>query len=143
MIKRRNGFTLIELLLVLSTIIILSMIVIPPMSNIINQIKFNHFLQTIESDVLFIQSQAQRKASSRFQIVFTQDEYYVIESTKQLRTEKYPPGTQFKGTLNKKITFGTLGTIKQGDTIRFDTTNKIVKLIFPLGKGRHYVEVSE
>ena len=143
MIKRQNGFTLVELLLVLSTVIILSMIVIPPMANMINQIKFNHFLQTIESDVLFIQSQAQRKASSTFQIVFTKDEYYVIESTKQLRIEKYPPGTKFKGTLSKNITFGALGTIKQGDTIRFEMTNKIVKLIFPLGKGRHYVEVSE
>src|SRR5699024_3700869 len=119
------------------------MIVIPPMSNIINQIKFNHFLQTIESDVLFIQSQSQRKASSRFQIVFTQDEYYVNQSTKQLSKENYPPENEFKGTLNKKITFSTLGKIKQGDTIRFDTTNKIVKIIFPLGKGRHYVEVSE
>lgn len=143
MIRYQGGFTLIELLLVLTTVSILSMIVIPPMSNTINQIKVNHFLQTVESDVLFIQNQSQRKVSSKLKLVFTKNEYHVIESSKRLRVEKYPPGIKLRGSISKNIKYGSLGTIKQGATIRFEMTNKIIKLIFPLGKGRHYVEISQ
>lgn len=137
--NNHNGFTLIELLLVLSIVIILSAIVLPSTANTIDQIKVNQFLKILESDILFIQNQASTTSSKRLRIIFTENYYIVVNTSVEIKRENYPTSMQLRSN-NKEISFSKQGTVKQARTLYFNVANQTVKIIFPFGKGRYYIE---
>lgn len=137
--KPKNGFTLIELLLVLSIVISLSIIVLPSMSKTVDQIKVNQFLKVLESDIFYIQNQAPNYSSKGLRMSFTKDYYRIANSSIEIKREYYPDTMELRRA-NKTVTFSKSGSVTKGDTIRFTIADQIVKFVFPLGKGRYYIE---
>lgn len=137
--NRMEGFTLIELLLVLSIVVTLSVIVLPSMSKTVDQIKVNQFLKVLESDIFFIQNQASEKSSKNMRIIFTKDYYMMINSSIETKRQYYPKTMEYRS-INKAISFSKSGTIKQADSFHFKVADQTIKIIFPFGKGRYYIE---
>lgn len=129
---------MIELLLVLTVIITLSVLVIPSLFNTIQKMETEHFFKELDSDILYIQSESLGKYDN-IRIVFEKTRYR-IHDTKSgtLRSRDYPANLQHHNI--RKIKFSRYGSVKSPSSFLLSNKNKTYLIVFPLGKGRHYIE---
>lgn len=138
MTKSEEGFTLIELLLVLSIVLILSSITIPSMVNVIQEVKVQQFFNELESDVLYAQSSS-LGSDDHVRIIFEETQYRVINTKSGSKlSKKYP--NQLKKKNHQRITFSRSGSVKKPNSFLLSNNDTTYRIVFPLGKGRHYVE---
>ncbi|WP_330948603.1 competence type IV pilus minor pilin ComGD [Virgibacillus sp. MG-45] len=135
-----SGFTLIELLILLAIVSLTLTITTPIALSIYKSQHEKHFFHVMNSDILLIQNIAVGGASQKSKLVFQKDQYTVINSIEQrVETRSYPSGWKLNGQ-NRTIYFKKNGTIGAPGTIVIHTDKNNYKVIFPLGKGRGYVE---
>lgn len=139
--KKQSGFTLVELLLVLSILSILLLLSVPLNISGLQKHQDEQFLETFQYDVLYIQHLATTTTDDkRVYIRFQNDRYSIIENTKTLETRYYPDGWEMDPRTMEELSFKSTGTVRQPGRIKMTSKNNTYFVVFPLGKGRGYVE---
>lgn len=136
-----QGFTLLEVLFVLSVWSLLILLSVPLLfTNIDHQVE-KQFFETLESDILLVQTMSHGKPTDNSSITFNEKTYIVrtFGHHKQVMTRSYPDGWKTDGRSFKKLSFKN-GNIRQPGTILLQSEEADYRIIFPLGKGRGYVE---
>ena len=138
--KQINGFTLIEMLFVVMILGVLIFIAVPIVIKSIERQEIKQFFAVLEADVFFIQNQA-LGTRQNYRIVFDED-YYIILGDKNGNDIKrhYPTHFTQDVKINNRVTFSTQGTIIDPIKLLFKHRDTKYKIVFPLGKGRYYVE---
>ncbi len=138
--KPINGFTLIEMLLAIVVLASLILLAVPPLFSTIQKQETAHFFNVLDSDILFIQNEA-LGTRQNVRIVFDK-EYYSIVAEKQTEEVKryYPKHLTHDVRINNRVSFSNNGTVINPTTFLFKDKSTTYHLVFPLGKGRQYIE---
>lgn len=135
----KNGFTLLEMLFSLSITAVIILIIPPFNHNIIENLKKEQFFTLFQSDVLYIQ-QMQSTTDKNYRIRFFNEYYAIYYEDKSIIKRDFPKDWIVDTRGNNIIVFKRFGTILSPRTIVFKTKSDIYHAIFPLGKGRFYIE---
>lgn len=144
MIPRKNGFTLIEMLFVLSICSIIITLSVPLIFSTLEKQEEKRFLETFEFDVLYMQNLSIGKTDGYLRIEFYEDNYSILNGTtdETLLVRNYPKHVTV--TINtwamKSISFNKNGVIKFPGNVSIVINNTEYILVFPLGKGRFYID---
>ncbi|MEI3611716.1 competence type IV pilus minor pilin ComGD [Pseudogracilibacillus sp. SO30301A] len=138
--KQINGFTMVEMLFALMILSILTLLVVPSIVRTVEKQETNHFFAVLESDILYIQNQA-LGTRDNVRIVFDEEYYVVISEGKTEGIKRhYPEHLKYNNKINNRVAFNNNGTIINPTTFKFKDRKNTYHLVFPLGKGRHYIE---
>lgn len=136
--NKEQGFTIIELLLVLCIVTILTLLVIPSLSHLLKKQQTKHFFAVFESDVMFVQTQALHTVNGT-RITLYKDEYLVLLNNEVKQQRDLPNHLTFISANNARIQYSNSGTILQPYTYVLKEHDTFYHIVFPFGKGRHYV----
>lgn len=136
--QKINGFTLIELLIVLTILTVISLLVVPSAYKTWEKQQTKQFLALLDADIFYIQNKGLGTRDNSH-ILLRKDHYIVALKGQQLYERTYPKHLRFNGK-ESKIYFRAGGTINQPTTYQFVDDEMIYNLIFPFGKGRHYLD---
>lgn len=136
---RQHGFTLIEMLFILMVLSILTVLFIPQIVKTIEKQQSIHFFKLFDSDILFIQNQTMN-SDDTYRITLTKDYYMIVKENREIEKREYPNHLTLSQR-NVRIYFSKSGTVTSPQTIRFQDRYHTYRVVFPLGKGRHYIEV--
>ncbi|WP_405101204.1 competence type IV pilus minor pilin ComGD [Oceanobacillus sp. FSL H7-0719] len=137
---RKNAFTLIEMLLVLSVLSILILFAAPFHASTITKQEEKQFIELFQFDVLLIQNQASIQSKRKMYIRFFDDHYLILHGTNVPYAKRsYPRGWSIVG-INRILEFHNSGTFLSPRTITMYSEDERIAFIFPLGKGRFYIE---
>ncbi|ASK63205.1 hypothetical protein CFK37_14135 [Virgibacillus phasianinus] len=141
----KNGFTLIEVIFVLGALAILLVLSAPIKFAVLDTQKEQQFLTAFENDLLYMQS-ISYLSKDKVGLEIHAD-YYKIVVTKNYKVKdifqrSIPNDWKFDllTIQDNFISFNSSGTIRQPGTIRLRTNKSMYKIVFPLGKGRCYIE---
>ncbi|MFD2046052.1 competence type IV pilus minor pilin ComGD [Ornithinibacillus salinisoli] len=139
--SKRNGFTLVELLFVLAILSILLALTMPLTISTVSNQQENQFFNTFQFDVLYTQNLS-LGSKDYIRIIFNQEDYTILNGTTQeiIATRELPPGWRIDKRNLNSISFNRNGSIRQAGTISVFTGRSTYKIIFPIGKGRGYIE---
>ncbi|SFD53811.1 competence protein ComGD [Lentibacillus persicus] len=139
--KHEAGFTLIEVIFVLAVLSVLILLSAPLKSSVLETKTEETFLNTLEMDLLFMQSMASN-SKSIYKMSFAVPGYYTIKHRDKLfRERKIPEGWRINTrTFKEVITFNESGNLRKSGTFAIHTLNEHYNVICPLGKGRCYIE---
>jgi|SRR5690625_2200697 len=138
--KTINGFTLIEMLFTMVILSLLIFIGVPSLIKVIENQQTKHFFQILNSDIFYIQNQA-LGTRQNIRIMFDEDYYILLHEQKAEEIKRfYPEHLTYKLDINNRISFSNSGTVINPTTFMFTDNNHSYKIVFPLGKGRHYIE---
>lgn len=135
--RKETGFTLSESLIVLAITGVLLLIAVPVSANHLEQYKERAFLEMLEMDLLYAQSEAMSK-KEMIMMQFREEEYSIFsEYEKGMIIKKLPKQYKFIGYGSAPIvSFTTNGSIRKSGQISFKSKNNKYRLILPPGKGR-------
>lgn len=140
---RKNGFSLLEVVFVLGIWSLLFLLAVPLQYSVLDNQEDEQFLKTFQSDILFLQN-ISYASSSRIELVFDHTNHcYTIEGLDEgtLLKRSFPAEWDIdERTMKEGISFNNHGTIRKPGRIQIDTPSTSYQIIFPLGKGRCYVE---
>jgi len=134
----QKGFSLLEVLFVLSIVSIIIVLTAPLNLSILERQQEKQFLETFQSDVLYIQNIAMT-SDQLAEIVFSEDHYTIQIGKKKTEKRFFPSGWQVKAEVVPIITFNEYGTIKKSGTVKVRSRQSAYDIVFPLGKGRCYI----
>lgn len=137
--SKTNGFTVVEVLIVLFLVSMISVLVITAVNQTLLKQATRQFLAIFESDIMLVQSEALATLKSS-RLTFYDDEYVILVNGKQLRHRSIPNHLSFYTVNNSRIQYSNNGTIVQPTTYLLRDRNDLYRIVFPFGKGRHYVE---
>lgn len=139
-LKNETGFTLLELLFVLMIVMLLVWVAFPALHKQYVKHEIDHFFRVFDSDILFIQNQTLEGRD--LWIHLKRDHYIVKERNKNsIHTRHYPKHLGPQSFARHQIEYSNTGSVKNPYTYNFyDVNNKRYKVVFPFGKGRHYIE---
>lgn len=139
--NNRHGFTLVEMLITLSIISTITFLAIPPLFSTYQKWELTNFLNVLEADVLYIQNNSLFDGKY-MHILFMEDHYrlYASDNREDMIIRTYPANFRSKYIINERISFSDTGTVMNPNTLKFSWQDTTIKLIFPFGKGRHYVQ---
>lgn len=136
---RSNGFTLVEMLFVLFVISIFTILFIPNFVKTIEKQQTAQFFDLFSSDIFYIQNQTLNTNESYR--IWLRDDHYLIISNDTMKRRNYPKHLEFTSYSNTRISFSKAGTVINPTTLRFKDRYHSYCVVFPFGKGRHYIEV--
>ncbi|MFD2209165.1 competence type IV pilus minor pilin ComGD [Virgibacillus halophilus] len=133
-----NGFTLLETIFVLGILSLFLVLAIPLSWTFLQKQQEKQFIDTLQSDLLLIQSLSAQE-DDQIKIIFHETDYTVQTSRAKKETQRaYPPGWMHPPRLYTTISFSD-GQVREPGTIKFKINDaKELKFVFPLGKGRGY-----
>ncbi|HLR62415.1 MAG TPA: competence type IV pilus minor pilin ComGD [Lentibacillus sp.] len=139
--KPSNGFTLIEVLFVLVVLSVLILIAAPIQASVLDKKTEESFLETLEMDLLYMQSLSYNSRTN-YRLAFPDQDRYVIKSTahQDILERKVPEGWTINTRVIKTISFNKNGTIREPGTMAIYTPTTHYNLVCPLGKGRCYFD---
>src|SRR5699024_709033 len=135
----KNGFTLVEVLLTLVIIAIIFLIVKPFSIEIIEKKQEEKFLEMLQADILFTQNLAMHTGKYAT-IYFFDGEYRILVERSPYRTREIPNEWIREDYGMRPIGFTSSRKIRKPGTMRIRMTHSLVKVVFPFGKGRNYIE---
>ncbi|MDM8099425.1 MULTISPECIES: competence type IV pilus minor pilin ComGD [Oceanobacillus] len=141
MLQTERGFTLIEALFALSILSIILLLIPRQQVEQIEKLELQHFFDTLEMDVLYLQSTAGTQENDiPYVLKFNPDSYsIVLDRFREIKRE-YPAQFSLVTSFPKNVEFYISGVIKNPQTIRVSLAGEPYQIVFPLGKGRYYVE---
>lgn len=135
-----NGFTLIEVLFVLAILSVLILISTPLQFSALDHKTEESFLETLEMDLLYMQTLSYN-SRSRYRLTFPDQEHYTVSSNQSIILERtVPEGWEVDTRTLKTISFNDNGTIRDSGTFAIQTLTDRYNVVCPLGKGRCYFE---
>ncbi|HLS08042.1 competence type IV pilus minor pilin ComGD [Lentibacillus sp.] len=135
-----NGFTLIEVLFVLGVLSVLVFLSAPLQVSVLDKKTEESFLETLEMDLLYMQSLSYN-SRTHYRLTFPDQGRYVIKKNQATILErKVPEGWKIDARTLPTVSFNKNGTIRAPGTLAIKTLSEQYNLICPLGKGRCYFE---
>jgi competence protein ComGD len=140
-IKGQQGFTLLELLIVLGAWAVLLLLSVPPVFAVLDDQREKQVLETLKSDVLYMQSLSINSPEERLILDIKQNSYSIREFSKHqpLLKRELPAGYTLDSRTAQGISFTKRGSIKKAGTASLKTKKSKYNIIFPLGKARCYI----
>lgn len=138
-IRNNQGFTLIELLIVLAVVSVLLLLTLPKMFDTVVKQQTNHFFETFNSDILYLQNKSLNN-TDRLRIFLRRDQYYLLNNNVEMMDRPYHHSIRLLDYQAPQIVFNRNGNIQQPYTYTFKGNQESYRVIFPFGKGRHYVQ---
>lgn len=140
-LNSNQGFTLLEVIFVLAILSILISLSAPIIFTTLEDQNEKQFFETLNSDLLLIQTASHGTTATDASIVFNDQSYTVrvLGKEEKVMNRTYPTGWKSDGRAFKRISFKN-GTIRQAGTILLQSAESDYRIIFPLGKGRGYIE---
>lgn len=135
----KNGFTFIEMLFVMLAISLFLVLFLPNMMKSIENQRTKHFLEVLYSDILMIQNQSLGKTRN-VQIIFQKDRYIIVYDQKLVEYRTYPEHLNYVERSYNVISFNKHGAVSHLRKYKFKDRSTTYQIVFPLGKGRHYIE---
>lgn len=135
----QRGFTLLEILVVLSIWITILAFSVPFTITLLEKKTEEHILNTFQQDVLYIQNQA-IGSKEYLRIILHKNSYIMVGANNKTEERKLPSGWTINRRTIENISFNQKGSIREAGTIQFITPNNRYNIIFPIGKGRGYIE---
>lgn len=141
--KNKNGFTLIEMLFTLAILSILILLFVPSFNKTVQNQQVNQFLHVLQSDVLYMQNLSTGNKSD-IRMIFNENHYVVTNylSNDIFIERQYPNDVTIQTRTINYVSFNDKGTIRYPGTIQIKSRHKNYRVIFPLGKGRFYIDES-
>lgn len=138
---RKNGFTLLEMLIVLGMWSILILLSAPLLFSSIDKQQEKHFLDTLESDVLYVQNMSIGSPEKNIVLRFNKNQYTIYDNltNESFITRELPPDYVLDPRTARNISFNKRGSISKPGTIALKTKRASYKIVFPLGKARCYI----
>lgn len=141
MLQTERGFTLIETLFALSILSVILLLIPKHQVEQINKLENQHFLGTLEMDVLYVQNKRSTQEISKSYILrFYPDNYSILFNYSTEIRREYPPLFSLDTPFPKDIEFSVGGVIKNPQSIFISFGEERYRIVFPFGKGRFYVE---
>lgn len=139
---KKNGFTLIEMLVTLSILSILFLLTVPVQSELLGKQQEEQFIETLKQDVLFIQNHSSKHTRDEMYIRFYDNHYSILSGVNKPFAERdYPADwTLVASNQTRLLRFVQSGTVLQPRTLVMYTPSEKLFIVFPLGKGRFYIE---
>lgn len=133
------GFSLLEVLVTLSVLAILLSLSVPTMHSLLAKKNEEKILERMENDILYIQNQA-IGSTKNFRIILQENKYIIVGPDQQSIIRDLPSNWTLDRRKLDSISFNENGTIRKAGTISLKTPNNTYRYVFPLGKGRGYLE---
>ncbi|QTM99817.1 hypothetical protein ERJ70_11210 [Sediminibacillus dalangtanensis] len=141
---KAGGFTFIEVMVVLSCIVVLTAVGTTLPLHLFEKQETNDFFQLFDSDLIYLQQSAMLSSERNALYLDPEGHEYTIRTGGTARiilSRKIPKSWNIElRTLKMPLSFNSKGTIKQPGTMIIHTNKRRYKVVFPLGKGRHYYE---
>lgn len=136
-----DGFTLIEMLIVLTILYLIIIISVPLVTSTFAKVEEKQFLNTFQSDVLYLQN-ISIGSKDHIRMMFREDHYEISNYMKNrtLIYRDYPDNMSIDARTMKYVSFNDKGSIRYPGVIHMETALKSYRIVFPLGKGRFYVD---
>lgn len=136
--SNQRGFTMMEMLVVLAITSLLTIFLLPKLSETVRSQEQRHFFTLFESDNLFLQNQMlYRPTYGRINLYRSS---YVINLGNNDLIYRTLPEPLHLTNPNYQISYASSGTIRQPYTYRYKYNNHVYRVVYPFGKGRFYVE---
>lgn len=135
---KEQGFTLLEVLFVLSIISIVLVLSAPLHVETLEKQQGRQFLNTFESDVLYIQNKSMNTGKT-VDMVFRENHYSIRVGLRTEKQRSLPPGWEIDASAIPVLSFNSSGTIRWPGTIHFYSKHAAYDVVCPLGKGRCYI----
>lgn len=137
---KQHGFSLLEVIFVLAVWSIIILISAPLTYSIIDSQQERQFFTTLQADIFYIQNLA-IGSDEYVRIVFDETNYRIRRNTgKPIAIRHYPKDWKINKRTLDTISFNENGTIRFPGTMSFKTKQETYRVVFPLGKGRGYIE---
>ncbi|SDN07577.1 competence type IV pilus minor pilin ComGD [Sediminibacillus halophilus] len=141
---KAGGFTFIEVMIVLGCLVTLTAVGITLPLHLLEKQETKDFFQLFDSDLIYLQQSAMLSSERNALYLDPKGHKYTIRTggtAKVILERKIPKSWKIElRTLKIPLSFNSKGTIKQPGTMIIYTDRKRYKVVFPLGKGRHYYE---
>ncbi|WP_188453666.1 competence type IV pilus minor pilin ComGD [Virgibacillus oceani] len=141
---RKNGFTLLEVLFSLSIWGLFILLSVPVMFSVIDKQEEKQFFETFEFDLLYMQNMSYTTTDYiRLTFKLNSNTYEIRKGNNdELLVKRSIPDDWIvqKRKMTKPISFNANGTIKQSGSLYIQTKLSEYRIVFPLGKGRCYIE---
>ncbi len=141
---KTGGFTFIEVMIVLGSMVALTAVGIALPVHMLEKQKTNDFFQLFDSDLIYLQQSAMLSSEKCALYIDAEHHEYTIRTGgtgEVILTRKIPENWRIElRTLKMPLSFNSKGTIKRPGTMIIHTGRSRYKVVFPLGKGRHYYE---
>ncbi|WP_080874601.1 competence type IV pilus minor pilin ComGD [Oceanobacillus timonensis] len=139
--RTEQGFTLIETLFALSILAVMLLLVPKLQVEQTDKLELKQFLDTLEMDVLYLQNTAStQEINMPYVLKFHPDNYRITLNRSTVITREYPSQFSLESSYPKDVAFYVRGIIKNPQTIWVSLAGEPYQIVFPLGKGRFYVE---
>ncbi|WP_099158495.1 competence type IV pilus minor pilin ComGD [Virgibacillus ndiopensis] len=140
----KNGFTLLEVIFALSIWGLFILLSAPIMFSTLDKQQEKQFFNTFEFDLLYMQN-ISYTTTDYIRLTFKLDNntYEITKgNSSEVLVKRTIPSDWIvqKRTMTKPIAFNSNGTIKQSGSLYIQTKLSKYRIVFPLGKGRCYIE---
>lgn len=133
------GFSLLETLVALSILAIILSISVPISHALLGKMTEEKVLEQFQYDVLFLQNQSM-VTNDYLRIKLNQNSYTLIGNKIEPIERKLPSGWRIDQRTLQSISFNENGTIRYAGTIQITAPTNSYIIVFPIGKGRGYIE---
>jgi len=140
-LNNNQGFTLLEVIFALTVLTIIISLSAPIIFSTLDKQTEKQFFELLFSDLLLIQTASHGKNNVRAYIDFDDFFYsvHISDDKNNKMTRPYPIGWKKDHRPYRRISFKN-GTIREPGTILIHSDNADYRIIFPLGKGRGYID---
>ncbi|MBS3679588.1 hypothetical protein KGF86_05120 [Ornithinibacillus massiliensis] len=128
-----------ETLVALAILAIILSISVPVSHALLGKLAEEKILAQFQYDVLFLQNQSM-VTNDYLRIKLDQNSYTLIGDSIDPIERKLPNGWRIDQRTLQSISFNENGTIRYAGTIQFSSPTNSYIVVFPIGKGRGYIE---
>jgi competence protein ComGD len=139
-IHKQAGFTILEVLIVLSISVILLSISVPLAHHLLQQKTEEKVLNTFLYDILYLQNQSLITEEQYLRLALYKKSYTIVGINNETIERQLPIGWEIDRRTLSEISFNSKGSIRKAGTIQIITPQNKYNVVFPLGKGRGYIE---
>ena len=136
---KQQGFSLIEVLVTLSILGIILTIFFPISNSLLETKTEEKVFDMFQYDVLFLQNKSMG-TNNYTRMVLKPNGYTITDHNTILIERELPDGWEIDPRNLVNISFNRSGAIRNAGTIKIVSPKNTYNVIFPIGKGRGYIE---
>ncbi|MFS0672803.1 competence type IV pilus minor pilin ComGD [Ornithinibacillus sp. 179-J 7C1 HS] len=134
------GYSLVEILVVLSIMAIILSFTVPVTHSLLESKTEKEFFARLQYDILYLQNQSLGVKDEYLRIILYQNSYTLIGQKNEHIERRLPTGWKINTRTLQTISFNQNGSIRRAGTFQINTPKNTYNIVFPIGKGRGYIE---